>query len=85
MVELSALKHHYDSLVKDIAKWTILAKAGGWNTYASASDGPICRGCHTECAPCGGSGLIWLSPKGGYYHRSCAIARLKREAGGRPK
>ena len=64
---------------EEIQKYTKKAKAKGWNVYASASDGPICRGCHKECFGQRYSSLVWLSPKGGYYHRSCAIERLKRE------
>ena len=65
---------------QEIEHWKGIALDKGWNTLAFASDGPICRMCHTECAPSGFSGRIWTSPKGGFYHRSCAIERLQREA-----
>lgn len=66
---------------EELNKWNKIARGKGWNTCPYVLGGPSCRMCHTECIGFGYTQYIWESPKGGYYHRNCAIIRLEKEAG----
>lgn len=57
------------------------ARDNGWNTVPCVTGGPICRRCHRECIAFGFTSDIWMSPKGGFYHKPCALERLAKEMG----